>query len=321
MLRYTAKRIVMIIPIVLGVTLIVFVLLYSLPGSTLDRIPINRGGDALDSLFEFFGATPNLITRYARYCYNVIVYRDFGHTGMTRFIVMMQFDYRVRNTILLLLTGLGAALAAGIPLGAIAAVRKDRAADRIINSVTLLFSSIPNYALALVLVLIIAVQLRLMPVLISYTSPKAFIMPTLTISLGGIASIARMTRTAMLEVFDQPYITALRSKGMKQSDVFRHALKNAMVPIISVLGGLIAQLLCGTLAVEYFFNVPGIGSFMLGSVSSRDHYTLLTCAMILTIILSITNTLADLLYAVVNPQIKMQYAKKSKKLYSQEVME
>jgi len=163
----------------------------------------------------------------------------------------------------------------------------------------------------LIIVLIIAVRLRLLPVLISYTSPKVFIMPMLTISLGGIASIARMTRTGMLEVLDQPYITALRSKGMRKHDVFRHVLKNAMVPIISVLGGLIAQLLCGTLAVEYFFNVPGIGSFMLGSVSSRDHYTLLACAMVLTIILSITNTIADLLYAVVNPQIKMQYAKKT----------
>jgi ABC-type dipeptide/oligopeptide/nickel transport system permease component len=163
----------------------------------------------------------------------------------------------------------------------------------------------------MILALVFCVSLRLLPILQSYTSPQAYILPAVTIALGGIASVARMARSAMLEVLEQPYITTLRSKGLgERSVVLKHALKNALLPIISTLGGFIAQLLCGTLVVEHFFNVPGLGSFMLTSISFRDHFEILGCAVILTIILMCLNLASDILYAFVNPKIRLRYAGK-----------
>jgi ABC-type dipeptide/oligopeptide/nickel transport system permease component len=199
----------------------------------------------------------------------------------------------------------------GIPLGIYAALRQGRAGDRVVSVISLFLSAIPPYSIAIILALVICVWLRLLPILQSYTSPAAYILPAVTIALGGIASVARMARSSMLEVLEQPYITTLRSKGLgERSVVLKHALKNALLPIISTLGGFIAQLLCGTLVVEHFFNVPGLGSFMLNSLSFRDHFEILGCAVILTIILMCMNLASDILYAFVNPKIRLRYAGK-----------
>jgi len=152
--------------------------------------------------------------------------------------------------------------------------------------------------------------LRVLPLIINYETPAAFILPALTIALGGAASVVRMARASMLEVLQQPFITALRSKGLPERYVIRrHALKNALIPVISVLGGLVSQLLCGSLVVEYFFGVPALGSFILKSVSSRDHMSILSGAVALTVIMAATNIVTDVLYAFVNPQIKLRYVK------------
>ena len=312
MTKYIAKRIIMIIPIILCVTLILFFLISLLAGANIGQMPIYGGGDSLDSVFSFFNASENLFTRYIRYCYNLFVHFDFGISKTSGLKLMREIPYRVRNTVLLLACSVGITLIVGIPLGVYAAVRKNRWGDRLVNVISLLFSSIPSYSLAFVIALLFAVYLRLVPVISTYKSPVAFFMPTLTVSLGGIASIARMTRTSMLEVLGQPYIEALRSKGLKEADVvYRHALKNALIPIASALGGLISQLLCGTFVVEHFFNLPGLGSYILRSVSSRDHFEVLGCTVILTIMLAITNIATDIIYMFINPQIKRRYSQPS----------
>jgi peptide/nickel transport system permease protein len=205
-------------------------------------------------------------------------------------------------------------LVAGIPAGVYAAVHKNRFSDRIINVVTLLLSAIPNFSTAFLLSLVFAVYLRIIPVAVSYTSPGAFFLPALTIAIGGIASFARMVRTCMIETLEQPYIIALRSKGLNETGVvYTHALKNALVPVVSDLGGLVSRLLLGTLVVEHFFSVPGLGSLMMASVSSRDHNTILGCTAILTVILTATNIAADILYAFLNPRIRLMYAGKKRR--------
>ena len=312
MVRYTVKRVLMMIPIILIVTLILFILLYSLTGSSIRLMPAYGGGDALDSMFDFFGAGDNLFTKYIRYCYNVFFHLDLGKSGNGRLDVASELGYRVNNTLLLLASGVGVTLAAGIPIGVYCSMHKDSKGDRIINVVSLFFSSIPNYAVAMSLALIFSVYLRIIPVLSDYTTPTAFILPTLTITLGGVASVSRMTRASMLEVLEQPYITALRSKGLKEAEVvYSHALKNALIPVISILGGLISQLLFGTIVVEYFFNTPALGTYMLRAVSGRDHFAILGCTVVLAVILTVLNIVVDLLYAIASPQIRLRYSGKS----------
>jgi len=181
------------------------------------------------------------------------------------------------------------------------------------NIVTMVLSSVPVYALALVVAIVFVLQLRLLPMSPITVTPSVFFMPTLTIMLGGISSVARMTRTSILEVLDQPYITALRAKGLKESSIiFRHALKNAMVPVISVMGGFVSQLLCGTFIVERFFNIRGLGSYLLGAVGVRGHYEILGSTVILTAILAMLTIAADVLYVAVNPQIRRRYVSPGK---------
>lgn len=308
MIKYTIKRLLMIIPILLGVIIILFLILYYIPASNVRFISMQGDGDFLDSVFSFFKAGENLITKYLRYCYNVFFKFDFGRSGRMLPRLTFELKYRVSNTLKLLFSGVGAAMLVGIPLGVYSALRKHKTADRIISIITLILASIPSYSMAMLVTLLLVLSLNLLPLIPSYTSPVAFVLPMITISLGGISSIARMTRASMLEVLDQPYITALRSKGLGNTAIiWRHGLKNAFVPVVSILGGLIAQLLCGTFVVEYFFTVPGLGTLMLKSVSMRDHFAILGCTVVLTVILSVTNTAADILYALINPQIRLQY--------------
>ncbi len=311
MARYILKRTLLIIPAILVILFILYSLMYFLPASRIAMMPVYRGGDVLDSFFAGINASDNYFTKFVRYIYNIVAYGDFGRSTATRVDLMSDIAYRIKNTLSLLLSGVGLTLIVGIPLGIYAAMRKGRAADRVVSVVTVFLSALPPYTIAIVLAIVVCVRLRLLPVIHVYTDPKAYILPAVTIALGGIASVARMARSSMLEVLDQPYITALRSKGLpERSVVLKHALKNALLPVISTLGGFIAQLLCGTLVVEIFFNVPGLGSFMVSSISTRDHYEILGCSVILVIILMCMNLASDILYALVNPKIRLRYAER-----------
>ena len=275
-------------------------------------MPIHNGGDALDSFFAATNAPDGFFTKFARYIYNIVIYQDFGSSMARRVGLIQDISFRIQNTLFLLLSGVGVTMLIGIPIGIYAALRRGKLGDRIVSVCSLFLSAIPAYSIAMILALVICVYLNLLPVLQSYKTPSAYILPAVTIALGGIASVARMARASMLEVLEQPYITALRSKGLdERSVVMKHALKNSLVPIISTLGGYFAQLLCGTLVVEHFFNVPGLGAFMLNSLSFRDHFEILGCAVILTIILMVMNLASDILYAFVNPQIRLRYAGRS----------
>ena len=312
MIKYIVKRVLLIYLIVLVIIFILFLLLYALPASLVRSMPIYGGGDALDSVFSFFNAGDNFFTKYIRYCYNVIVRFNFGYTVSSSRRLAMELSARLRTTLTILACGVGATLLIGVPLGAYSAVHKNSKRDRIINVVTLFFSAIPSYTIAFLLVVIFSLYLGLVPVLSSYASPVAYFLPTLTITLGGVALISRTTRTSMLEILEQPFITALRSKGLKERHVvYRHAFKSALITILSVLGGLIAQMLCGTFVVELFFNVPGLGSYMLRSVGFRDHIEMLGCTVIMAIVLATTNIIADVAYTFVNPQIRLRYTRGS----------
>ena len=312
MVKYIIKRTLLIIPVILVILFVLFTLIYFLPSSRMAMMPINNGGDALDGFFTAVNAPDGFFTKFLRYIYNVVIHQDFGSTSPTRSGLISDIAFRIQNTLFLLLSGIGATMIIGIPIGVYAALNKGKTGDRIVSIISLFISAIPAYSIAMILALVICVYLNLLPVLQSYKNPSAYILPAVTIALGGVATVARMARASMLEVLEQPYITALRSKGLSErSVVLKHALKNSMVPIISTLGGYFAQLLCGTLVVEHFFNVPGLGAFMLNSLSFRDHFEILGCAVILTIILVVMNLASDILYAFVNPQIRLRYAGRS----------
>ncbi|MDR0838422.1 MAG: ABC transporter permease [Oscillospiraceae bacterium] len=299
----------MIIPIILGVVFVIFLLLYAIPSGGLNMFPSAGKGDALDALFKLLHAGNNFFTKYLRYCYNVFILHDFGRASGNSLKIIGELVMRTKLTLLLTGLGLAATLIIGVPIGIFSAVHQNKWQDNVIMFLVTLFSSIPNYCLAIILCIVFVLKLRVLP-LIGFAGPIYFVLPTMTLSAGGIASVTKMTRASMLEVLDQQYVTALRSKGLKErAVVYFHALKNALVPIVSVLGTLTTQMLCGAVVVEHFFSIPGLGSYLLRSVNSRDVTSLLGCSVIIAFMLAALSVITDILYVFVDPQIKQQYTK------------
>ena len=308
--RYVIKRILMVLVIVLCVTLVMFVLLGSLTGSRIRMMPIYGGGDALDSVFTFLNAGDNLFTKYIRYIYNIVFHFNFGMSSTTGYRITRELDKYARITLLITACGAVSTYVIGIPIGVFAAVRKNRFGDRAVSVVLLFLSSLPIYAIALAVMLVLAAYLRIIPVMAIPRTMVSYIMPTITIALGGVSSVVQMTRANLLEVLDQPYITALQSKGLSERRVvYVHAFKNALIPTVSYLGGFLTQLLCGTFVVEHFFHLPGLGLYMLNSVSMRNHAEMLGCTVIISAVLATFNVVLDIIYAFIDPQTRLRYNK------------
>ena len=309
MIQYFTKRVLMIVPIVLAVILIMFILLYALPGTNPRALSSFGGGDALDSVFETLKLGDNLFTKYIRYCYNALTKFDFGTSAKSGPGMNFELSFRLKRTLLLTGLGLTATLLIGIPAGICAAVHKDKWQDNAITFFSVLFSSVPNYCLALLLVIFAVMKLKIPPSF-GFQQPSALILPTITISVGGIAITTRMTRSSMLSVLDQQYIMALRSKGLRERAViYIHALKNSLIPVIAVLSELTGQLLCGAMVVERFFNIPGIGAYLVTAISSRDSYAILGGTVLISLILSVVSVATDIIYVLVNPDIRLHYTR------------
>ncbi len=304
MLWYFTKRILHIFLIVLVVVFIVFLLLYFLPGTDTSQFNSREVSDNLNQVLEYLDG--GFFADYIRYCYNLFIKFDLGVSSY-KTQISQQIALRLRPTFLLAGISLAATLIIGIPAGIIAAIHKDKWKDNFITVVTVFVSSIPVFLLALILTLIFALKLKWLPVSGLY-DVKSFILPITTLSFGGIAILTKMTRSSMIEVLNKQFITGLRAKGLKEVWViYCHALKNLLIPVVSVISTLASQLLCGALIVERFFSIPGIGSYMVEAISRRDSAVILGCIVIFTVILSLVAVISDIAYALINPKFRSQY--------------
>lgn len=311
MTRYILKRILMLIPIMLCVILIVYALLYTTVGARKNALSSYGGGDWLDTVFEKLGIEETFVSRYIRYCYKVFFKFDFGvQDGRT---VTSDIRYRMTLTLRLTMWGFAGTLIFGVGIGLFAALRQGSWAENAVMAFITFLSSIPSYTLALMLVLLFALHLNILPAF-GFTRPGSMIMPSLTVAIGGIASTARLTRSSVVEILDQTYVTALHAKGLgKRSIIFVHVLKNAMVPVVSNLTIVMSQMLCGAIVVERFFSLPGLGTMLLTAVTSRNQTNLLAASVIIAFMLVSVNILADIIYTFLNPQMRTQFLSSGKK--------
>jgi len=195
----------------------------------------------------------------------------------------------------------------GIPLGIISATKQYTIFDNLAQTVGLIGVSIPNFALGMMLILLFSVQLEIFPPS-GFDTPIQWIMPSLTIGMSAAAIVMRMTRSSMLEVIRQDYIRTARAKGQKESVIiFRHALKNALIPVITVVGLQFGFLLGGAAITETIFSIAGLGGFMINSIRSQDFPIVQGGVLLIAIIFSMVNLLVDILYAYVDPRIRSQY--------------
>lgn len=312
MLKFIAKRLLVMIPVLIGVTFIIFSMMYITDGDPARMMLGDLATDEeVEALREEMGLNDSFFTQYFNYLGDLL-HGDLGTSYATKQPVAAVVAARLPATIKLAFLSCLFAIVVGVSIGIISAVRQYSVVDSIARVVSLLGISLPNFWLALLLMLLFSVKLGWLPASGLY-GPAYYIMPMISISAVSIATFARTTRSSMLEVIRQDYIRTARAKGQNEwVIVFRHALKNALIPIITIVGVQFATALGGAVVNEQVFAIPGLGKLMVDSIKSRDFPVVQGGVLIIAFMFSILNLLIDLLYAFVDPRIKSQYMKGNK---------
>ena len=314
MFRYFLRRLLWMIPIVLGVAILVFTLMTFCPGDPAKILLSGAATDAeIEALRTELGLNDPFFVRLGTFLGNTFLKFDLGNSWMNKTSIAAEIGTRLPRTFVLAMITLLISISVGLPLGIIAAVNQGRIGDNIATALALIGVSIPGFWLALLLILLFSVRLKWLPPM-GIGGLKYYILPALTGCTYGIATLTRQTRSSMLDVIRSDYITTARSKGVSELHVItRHALKNALIPIITVIGTHFGMSLGGQMITETIFAIPGMGSFIITGVNQRDYPVVQIGSIFLAIVFSFSMLAVDLLYAAADPRIKAQYSQGGKR--------
>jgi len=304
MLRQILSRLVYTLPVLWLVVSVVFVLIHFVPGDPIQQM-LGEGAAAGDiqAMRHAYGLDVPLGRQYLNY-WKGVLHGDLGKSvrfneGVTGLILK-----RYPATVQLTLASMLVAISLAIPAGVRSARRRNRWDDRIISVVSLFGLSFPNFALGPVLMLLFAIKAGWLPVSGSGSLPH-FVLPAITMGGALAAILTRMVRTSMLEELGQDYIRTARAKGLpERTVVYRHALRNAMIPILTVLGLQFGALLAGAIVTETIFSWPGIGRLTIQAIGNRDYYLVQGCILAIGLTYVAVNFMTDLMYSAVNPRIR-----------------
>src|SRR5262244_3779299 len=304
MLRYISTRLLYTIPVIWLVVSLVFLLIHLVPGDPIAQM-LGEGAPAADiaATRHAFGLDAPLGEQYVRY-WRGVLHGDLGRSIRYNQTVTKLLRQRYPYTLRLTLASLFVAIALSIPAGVRSARRRNRWDDRLLSVVSLFGLSFPNFALGPILILLVSIKLGLLPVSGSGTFAY-LVLPAITMGGSLAAILTRMVRTSMLEELGQDYIRTARAKGLPESTVvYRHALRNAMLPILTVVGLQFGALLAGAIVTETIFSWPGIGRLTIQAISNRDYYLVQGCILVIGLTYVLVNFLTDLTYSFFNPRIR-----------------
>jgi len=304
MLKQTAQRVLYTLPVIWLVVSLVFLMIHLVPGDPILQM-LGEGAPAADvaAARHAYGFDTPLSQQYIRY-WKGVLHGDLGPSVRMNQSVSQLIAQRYPYTLQLTLAALFVAIVLSIPAGIRSAQRRNRWDDRLISVVSLFGLSFPGFALGPILILLFAIKLGWLPVSGS-GSLANLILPAITMGSALAAILTRMVRTSMLEELSQDYIRTARSKGLSErAVVYRHALRNAMLPIITVLGLQFGALLAGAIVTETIFSWPGIGRLTITAIGNRDYYLVQGCILAIGLTYVAVNFLTDLLYSVANPRIR-----------------
>ncbi len=308
---YILKRLLLMIPILIGVSFLVYFIMSLTPGfDDPARIVLGMDAtqDAVDNLNATFGANKPFFIRYFDYVIHA-VQGDLGISYRTKLPVAQEIIRRFPVTLKISLISIILSLLIGIPIGILSAVKQYTALDNVSRVTAMLMTAIPSFWLGLMLLLLFSLKLRWLPSS-GVATWDGYILPSISLSIITMGLMIRMTRSTMLEVIRQDYIRTARSKGVpEQSVIFKHALKNALIPVITVAGTNFGAQLGGAVIIEAVFAVPGVGQYILNAVNTRDLPGVLGSVILLAITFSMINLLVDIIYSFIDPRIKSIYAK------------
>ncbi|PIU54681.1 MAG: glutathione ABC transporter permease GsiC [Deltaproteobacteria bacterium CG07_land_8_20_14_0_80_38_7] len=305
MQTYLSKRLIMIIPILLSVATIVFFLIHVIPGDPVDLIV---GEQALTTDKARIASELNLdkpvIVQYGIFLKGLVT-GDWGRSLFDRRPVLTQLKERFSATALLAFTAMFIAVLVAIPMGVLAAVKRNSFWDSASMFIALVGISVPNFWLGPVLILLFSVYIGILPIA-GGGSLSSIILPSITLGAALAAMLSRMTRASMIEEIKSEYITTARAKGISERKIiFKHAFKNALNPIITIVGLQVGALLAGTVITEKIFSWPGIGSLLMDSIGRRDYPVVEGCILLISFSYVIINMSVDLLYRFFDPRVKL----------------
>ncbi|AFM28098.1 ABC transporter permease [Desulfomonile tiedjei] len=323
MISYIAKRLVLMIPVLLGITIISFGVMKMAPGdptSLVTDLNPNMNEEAIKRIRAHYGLDQPWYVQYGKWLKNIVVL-DFGRSfAPDSRPVIDKIAERIPITILINVLSLSVILIVAVPIGVMSAVKRNSLFDRFTTLFVFLGFATPSFWLALLLMILFGVQLNILPISglrsLNYTElssvgqvldfSKHLILPVFVSAFSGLAGMSRYMRSNMLEVIRQDYITTARAKGLDERTViFKHALRNALLPVITILGLSIPGLIGGSVIAETIFAIPGMGQLFYQSVMMRDYPSVMGILVIGAVLTLLGNLLADLMYSMADPRIRV----------------
>lgn len=307
MIRYILRRIVLMIPVLIGVTFLIFVLQAITPGDPADLI---LGKDATpEDRYEWrdkYDLNDPLLVQYGKYLYK-LAQGDLGVSYRTGNSITSTILGRWPTTFLLASLSLIVSVILGLSIGIIAAMNRNSWLDSVARFLGMLGTSMPSFWFALLLIMAFALKLKWFPVS-GFYGPEYWVLPSMTLGILGSASILRITRSAMLDNIYSDFVRTARSKGQSEMKiVMNHILPNAMIPITTNIAGLFATSLGGTIILEQIFAIAGLGQLMVNAINQRDYPLLRGSVLLVAVSTSVINLLIDIIYAVIDPRVKVAF--------------
>ena len=315
MFRFILKRVLLFIPTILGVLFIVFTINYYTPsdpvyatyGTNLTQEEYEQKRDEMGLNDPFFVQFFNYVKNAARL--------DLGSSYNNKRPVVDQILERAPKTLLLGAIGITITVVIGILCGIVSATRQKSGLDYALTTISLILASMPNFWLGLMLIIVFSQMLGWLPAT-GIKNWTGWILPCITLGLGPLANVVRITRSSMLDVIRQDYIRTARSKGLTERQIiYKHALRNALIPVVTVIGFMLSMIMGGSAVVEGIFSFPGIGAMLMSAVSLADYPLIMGSVLFISLFVCVVNLGVDILYGFIDPRIKAQYvtAKKVKK--------
>ena len=307
MLKFTLKRLASLVLVLIGVSFLVFMLLSLTPGDPV-RMMLGESAtpEAPEALRKEMGLDDPLLLQYGRYMKNIVVHQDLGTSYSTQRPVLDEIMNVFPNTVQLAVAAMVIAVILGIFLGIISAVKQNSLLDNIVMVLALIGTSAPIFWIGILMILLFSVQLGWLPPS-GFGSFEQLIMPAVALGMQSTAVVARMTRSSMLEVIRQDFVKTARAKGQREIIVIlKHVFRNALIPIITVVGLQFGTLLGGAMLTEVVFSIPGVGRLMIEAIKQRDFPIVQGSVLFVAACFSLVNLAVDLLYAVVDPKVSKE---------------
>lgn len=306
MLKYTIRRLLQTIPLLIAISFAAFIMMHLVPGDPVrNMMGIEASKEAVEAERERLGLNDPLLVQYGRFLGGVLQ-GDLGTSIFTKQSVTDEILKKYPATIKLALGGTIFASVVGILAGIVSAVKRNKLTDNIIMVLSLISVSTPSFFLALVLMLFFSLQLGWLPSM-GLRTPLHYVLPIITLGMQSVGTIARTTRSSMLEVLGQDYIRTSRSRGIPERVIiYSHAFKNAIIPVLTIVGLRFGGLLAGSMLVETVFSIPGIGRYLVDALLERDYPVVQSTVLVLACTFVLVNLIVDLLYAVADPKIRYE---------------